>query len=211
MLKFVHFPLFFILSFFVASAANANYSVNQKAYDALGASQAYALGFTGAGVTVAVVDDGARQTHQELKDKFSELQKEEYNVQDITEHGTSVSSLIAGKKDGTGMHGIAYDAKLLVLATELDDDVECSACYQNYLKAWYFLTGNEFDNVKIINNSIGSDKYFHDSFDYLNISLSVVEAVVGKDKLIVASAGNETTCAGMVVSGACRIFDGGIA
>ena len=95
MLKYNLFPLFFALPFSAAFAADTEYSVNQKAYDALGASQAYALGFTGAGVTVAVVDNGTLATHQELKDKFSELQKDEYNhYQDIADQtGASTATI----------------------------------------------------------------------------------------------------------------------
>lgn len=63
MLKYVCFSLFFFLPLSAAFAADTEYAANQKAYDALGAAQAYALGFTGSGVTVAVVDNGTLVTH----------------------------------------------------------------------------------------------------------------------------------------------------
>ncbi len=193
MLKYNLFPLFFALPFSAAFAADTEYSVNQKAYDALGASQAYALGFTGAGVTVAVVDNGTLATHQELKDKFSELQKDEYNhYQDIADHGTPVSSIIAGKKDGTGMHGIAYDSQIVAFAVELDDGVDCPSCYQGYAEAWNILATDEFDSVKIINNSIGSYDHLPDSTPSSD-RRSAAAALVAKDKLIVAGAGNDTS------------------
>lgn len=192
MLKCICFSLFFFLPLSAAFAADAEYAANQKVYDALGAAQAYALGFTGSGVTVAVVDNGTLPTHQELKDQFSELQKDEYNhYQDIADHGTPVSSLIAGKKDGAGMHGIAYDAKLVAFAAELDDGIDCPSCYQSYTEAWNILATDEFDNVKIVNNSLGVHEYAPSYSPSAN-EKNVAKALVAKDKLIVASAGNDT-------------------
>lgn len=192
MLKYVCFSLFFFLPLSAAFAADTEYAANQKAYDALGAAQAYALGFTGSGVTVAVVDNGTLVTHQELKDQFSELQKDEYNhYQDIADHGTPVSSLVAGKKDGTGMHGVAYDAQIVAFAVELDDGVDCPSCYQSYTEAWEILATDEFDNVKIVNNSLGVHEYAPSYSPSAN-EKNAAKALVAKDKLIVASAGNDT-------------------
>lgn len=192
MLKYVCFSLFFFLPLSAAFAADTEYAANQKAYDALGAVQAYALGFTGSGVTVAVVDNGTLVTHQELKDQFSELQKDEYNhYQDIADHGTPVSSLVAGKKDDTGMHGVAYDAQIVAFAVELDDGVDCPSCYQSYTEAWEILATDEFDNVKIVNNSLGVHEYAPSYSPSAN-EKNAAKALVAKDKLIVASAGNDT-------------------
>lgn len=192
MLKYICFSLFFFLPLSAAFAADAEYAVNQKVYDALGAAQAYALGFTGSGVTVAVVDNGTLPTHQELKDQFSELQKDEYNhYQDIADHGTPVSSLIAGKKDGAGMHGVAYESQVVAFAAELDDGINCPSCYQSYTEAWNILATAEFDNVKIVNNSLGVHEYAPSYSPSAN-EKNVAKALVAKDKLIVASAGNDT-------------------
>lgn len=192
MLKCICFSLFFFLPLSAAFAADAEYAANQKVYDALGAAQAYALGFTGSGVTVAVVDNGTLPTHQELKDQFSELQKDEYNhYQDIADHGTPVSSLIAGKKDGAGMHGVAYESQVVAFAAELDDGINCPSCYQSYTEAWNILATAEFDNVKIVNNSLGVHEYAPSYSPSAN-EKNVAKALVAKDKLIVASAGNDT-------------------
>ena len=85
MKNFLSFPFFLILPLSAAAAADAEYAANQQAYDALGAAQAYELGFTGSGVTVAVIDNGTLTTHQELADQFSELQQDAFNIQDITD------------------------------------------------------------------------------------------------------------------------------
>ena len=192
MLRYICFSLFFFLPLSAAFAADAEYAVNQKVYDTIGAAQAYALGFTGAGVTVAVVDNGTLATHQELKDQFSELQKDEFNIQDAADHGTPVSSLIAGKKDGAGMHGVAYESQVVAFAVELNDGADCPLCYQSYTEAWNILATDEFDNVKIVNNSLGSVEFLPSSSPTV-AERNAARALVAKDKLIVASAGNETS------------------
>lgn len=206
MLRYVCFSLFFFLPLSAAFAADAEYAANQKAYDALGAAQAYALGFTGSGVTVAVVDNGTLVTHQELKDQFSELQKDEYNDQTVLEHGTPVASLIAGKKDGTGMHGVAYDAQIVAFAVELNDGVDCPSCYQSHTEAWELLATDEFDAVKIINNSIGDNEHLPSSSPAA-AEISAAKALVAKDKLIVASAGNETSLSPAIAPAGLPYYD----
>lgn len=207
MLRYICFSLFFFLPLSAAFAADAEYSANQKAYDALGAAQAYALGFTGAGVTVAVVDNGTLSTHQELKDQFSELQKDEYNYyQDIADHGTPVSSLIAGKKDDAGMHGVAYESQIVAFAVELNDGVDCPSCYQSYTEAWNILATDEFDNVKIVNNSLGDYEHLP-STSPTAAEISAARALVAKDKLIVASAGNETSLSPVIAPAGLPYYD----
>ncbi len=193
MKNFLSFPFFLILPLSAAAAADAEYAANQQAYDALGAAQAYELGFTGSGVTVAVIDNGTLTTHQELADQFSELQQDAFNIQDITDHGTPVSSLIAGKKDGTGMHGIAYDAQIISFSVELNDGVDCPDCYQSYADVWNLLATDEFDSIKIINNSFGNQDHLLSSSTPTDAEKSAAKALLAKNKLIVASAGNDTS------------------
>ncbi|MFI9047766.1 S8 family peptidase [Streptomyces sp. NPDC053427] len=84
---------------------------------------------TGKGVTVAVIDSGFRETHQDLKGQFlpgPDFGKEaeaagakhlEEGEKDIRDHGTSMASLIAGRGHGPGgsegIKGLAPGAKLL--------------------------------------------------------------------------------------------------
>lgn len=187
---------FFFSSLFLltghALAAGAEYNVNQKPYNAIGAEAAYNLGFTGSGATVAVVDNGTRTTHRELKEQISNLQTDEYNKPEAnTDHGTPVAGIIAGKKDGQGMHGIAYDAKILAFSVNLDDGVDCPTCYQSSVDAWQILADDTFNFVKIVNNSIGSYTYLPNSDPGMSSQVSALSALAAKDKLIVASAGND--------------------
>ena len=186
-----------LLAFFLSLpnlglAADAEYNKNQKPYDAIGASAAYEAGFTGAGVTVAVVDNGVLTTHQEFDGQISPLQKTEYNVPtSIKDHGTPVAGIIAAKKDGVEMHGIAYDSKILSFSAYLIGNEGCIGCYETY-EAWQILATDEFDSVKIVNNSFASLEFLPNSDSYISHKVDVLNALVAKDKLIVAGAGNET-------------------
>jgi subtilisin family serine protease len=90
----------------------------------IGAPSAWEAGYTGAGVTVAVVDTGVDQTHPDLADRetaeanFSEAPD---NV-DHFGHGTHVASIVAGTgaRSGGKYRGVASGASILD-AKVLDD------------------------------------------------------------------------------------------
>ena len=69
---------------------------------------AHAAGLTGAGSVVAIVDNGFRLTHQELAGKTISTT----GTISGANHGTHVAALVAGNKDGVGMHGVAPGADL---------------------------------------------------------------------------------------------------
>ena len=98
---------------YVACAASGTPSSNQsQAYALHNLHEALSSGLRGSNQLVAVVDEGFRITHQELAGK-SVLQSGALPVKD---HGTHVASLIAGRGDGVGMHGVAPEAKLHLTA-----------------------------------------------------------------------------------------------
>ena len=91
----------------------------------IGAPAAWEAGYTGDGITVAVIDTGVDQTHPDLADReiaeqnFSEAPD---NV-DHFGHGTHVASIVAGTgaKSGGKYRGVASDASILD-AKVLDDN-----------------------------------------------------------------------------------------
>ena len=99
--------------------------------ECINAPAAYALGWTGKGVTVGVMDGPVRQDHYDLAgtmERFS-LMDEMEPVQDWdTEmHGTHVAGLLAARRNAVGMHGVAFDAQLWVGEFQLymeDDRVQ---------------------------------------------------------------------------------------
>ena len=89
--------------------------------DQVNASSGYATGGTGAGMTVAVIDTGIDADHPELQAAVAPDSTDLFGrgaLQDGGTHGTAVSGLIAARRNGSGMHGMAFDAELLVVRAD---------------------------------------------------------------------------------------------
>ena len=80
------------------------------------ANYAYARGWTGSGSTVMVMDSGIDTDHPDLVDQIKYTWDAGYDngVEDTNGHGTHVAGIVAAAKNGTGSHGIAYDAQLAI-------------------------------------------------------------------------------------------------
>ena len=127
-----------------------------EALDIINASQAYDLGYTGLGQTVGVLDSPVRVDHPELAGKADTIDVAA-DWEAIT-HGSHVTGIIAAKRDGIGMHGVAFDADIwagAVLDRPNEDDLDLES---------YFASHPE---VRIFNNSWGSST-FVDMYDYEN-------------------------------------------
>jgi len=93
----------------------------------INAATAYARGFTGLGVLVAVYDTGIDRTHPEFTGRISSASENVFSapgvvfdptfVQDVQGHGTHVSGTIGAARDGVGSMGVAYDSTILTLYT----------------------------------------------------------------------------------------------
>ncbi|MEO3780437.1 S8 family serine peptidase [Micromonospora sp. B11E3] len=83
----------------------------------IGAPAAHAAGFTGSGVTVAVLDTGVDGDHPDFAGRLAESRNftEEAEPGDVVGHGTHVASIIAGSGAASGgkYRGVAPDATLL--------------------------------------------------------------------------------------------------
>lgn len=89
-----------------------------KSVPQIGAPDAWAAGYDGTGVKVAVLDTGVDLKHPDLSDRVEESQSfvPDQTVQDGHGHGTHVASTIAGSGAASGgrYKGVAPGAKLLV-------------------------------------------------------------------------------------------------
>jgi subtilisin family serine protease len=95
-----------------------DYSAKQVGVD----PYVWQFGYTGTGITVAVLDSGVDENHPDLKGKvkakrdFTRTGIGDDDVRDTTGHGTHVASIIAGSGAASEgrFKGIAPDARLLI-------------------------------------------------------------------------------------------------
>ncbi|MGW0804914.1 S8 family serine peptidase [Nonomuraea sp. NPDC002799] len=119
----------------------------------VGAPQAWAAGYDGAGVKVAVLDTGVDAAHPDLKDRIAEsvsfVPGEE--VKDVNGHGTHVASTVAGTGAASGgaNKGVAPGADLVV-GKVLGDD--------GYGQDSWIIAGMEWAaaRAKVVSMSLGS-------------------------------------------------------
>lgn len=84
------------------------------------ASSAYARGYTGKGITIAVIDTGSDLDHIDLSPNLStsndfNFVNDSATPEDDNGHGTHVAGIAAAPRNGFGIHGVAYDSKILSL------------------------------------------------------------------------------------------------
>ena len=84
----------------------------QSGLDDIGAAAAYDKGYAGFSVKTGVVDTGVDSTHSQLssvRDGY-DFHGNSGGLSDPDGHGTHVASLMAAKRDGVSMHGVAPHA-----------------------------------------------------------------------------------------------------
>ncbi len=98
-------------------AARAEFNA-QPSLAAINADQAYARGFTGQGVTIAVLDNPLPEDHPEFDNpaqKFTRAYDDRVTIaacESSYGHGARVASVAGADRDGQGIHGVAYDARI---------------------------------------------------------------------------------------------------
>jgi subtilisin family serine protease len=150
----------------------------------IGAPAAWAAGYTGEGVTVAVLDTGVDTAHPDLAGKvaesrnFSEVPEEG----DTVGHGTHVAATIAGSGAASGgrYKGVAPDAEL----------ISGKVCETNFCTDSAMLAGMEWaaaeKGAKVVNFSIGGSD--SPEIDPLEEAINRLTAEHGT--LFVVAAGN---------------------
>lgn len=88
--------------------------------DMINAPEVWAKGYTGKGVTVAVLDDGFDLNHPDLKpnllagkDIIDDDNQPLEGRREPDGHGSHVAGIVAAANNGFGTTGVAYDAKIL--------------------------------------------------------------------------------------------------
>ena len=181
-----------------------NLGGNNWGADLVKAPDAWAKGYTGKGIVVAVVDTGVDRNHDDLKDNIWTNSKEipnngkdddgngyvddvygwnfdgnDNNTLDVAGHGTHVSGTIAGENNDFGVTGIAYDAKIMPVKVLNDSG---SGSYDAIAQGIRYATDN---GANVINLSLGSS--------YPNSALeSALKYASSKGAIVVMAAGNDS-------------------
>ncbi|MFC3394568.1 autotransporter domain-containing protein [Brenneria rubrifaciens] len=169
------------------------YLINGASLDSMQAADAYAQGASGRGVTVGIIDLGADLSGREFLGRADARTRWLSAPVDRIPHGRYVAGVIGAAKDDAGVHGIAYNANLLALGS----DMGVSSLAQAMLEI------AKYPDVKIINNSWGFAIYYDAMNSYSpktkkeidNILVpgftELAEGITSRGKLMVFSAGNE--------------------
>lgn len=100
----------------------AEYGATATAFDRIGVAEAYQARTSGtaggAGIRVAVVDSGVDTGHADLEVAESYI----FNTVPQTPdgHGTHVAGTIGARRDGNGVHGVAYNADIVAMQAARD-------------------------------------------------------------------------------------------
>ena len=160
----------------------------------IGAPTAWQAGFTGKGVTVAVLDSGVDATHPDLAGKVSDARNftEEPDATDDVGHGTHVASTVAGTGAASGgrYRGVAPDATLV-------SGKVCgrSGCWDSEIVAGMQWAAAE-KKATVVNLSLGGT----DTPETDPVEAAVDALTAAHGTLFVVSAGNRGPADGTVAS-----------
>lgn len=163
-----------------------------KGLDFIKAANAYALGYTGKDITFGICDQYVYFPHPEFRTKTNSgtLLTVPGGYDWIgNDHGTHVGGIMVAAKDGSEMHGVAYDANL-VSGTFVAEEtgVNISQTYDAF---------NKNSKIKIINNSWSGDGYIDEIGKAAVLqknessAKALANSIIHYDKVLVFSAGND--------------------
>ncbi|WP_371661093.1 S8 family serine peptidase [Streptomyces sp. NBC_00280] len=160
----------------------------------IGAPEAWAAGYDGAGVKVAVLDTGVDGTHPDLKGRIDAAKNfsDAADTVDRVGHGTHVASTVAGSGAHSGgkYKGVAPGVRL-ISGKVLDDSGDGQESGIIAGAQWAVEQG-----AKVVNLSLGGP----DSPGDDPLEQAVDELSASSDALFVIAAGNEGPAAGTVGS-----------
>ena len=186
---------------------------NQPGLALINAASAYARGATGRGSIIGIMDSGVDITHQELNGSnkvhpgsYLTYQDREPST-DEKRHGTHVAGIALSERDGSGIHGVAFDSQLFFISIKLGTagetyepaTIDTSVDYTGVDDDWSQLEAEFISSrVTVVNGSFGYQGNIND-YTEENIRASFPKTIevfaqsqtLDKDKTIfVWAAGN---------------------
>ena len=164
---------------------------------------AWELGFTGQGVTIAVLDTGVDDGHPSLTDKFIAgadfvgatgrvtTKDGTYNPDDDTGHGTAIAGIAMGTGGNDEIYkGIAPEARLIDVRVSLGRGGNLLSafewCIDNRDTDWNNNGEDDYDGIDIVSISLGGDE----SSDGTEPVCQLLNQMVDMGIVVVAAAGN---------------------
>ncbi|MGB3786540.1 MAG: S8 family serine peptidase [Phormidesmis sp.] len=176
---------------------------NNWGADMVGAPEAWARGYTGDGVVVAVIDTGVDYNHSELSRNIWRNRDEIANngidddgngyiddirgwsfvnrnndPMDLNSHGTHVAGTIASARNNVGVTGVAYDAQIMPIQVL---SASGSGTFEDVALGIRYAADN---GANVINLSLGGDEPGPEL-------LEAVRYASERDVIVVAASGNE--------------------
>ncbi|HEY8592398.1 MAG TPA: S8 family peptidase [Sphingomicrobium sp.] len=141
------------------SAFNTQEYQDSKAAAAASAIVAYDNGATGKGVTAAIIDDSFASTIPAFAGRVHPASVDVVASRSLDgehHHGTPVATILGASRDNSGMHGVAFDATLLMLRTDTPgtctaSSVTCQFNQSDLAKAYDIAVAN---GARVINMSM---------------------------------------------------------
>ncbi|RFM31877.1 S8 family serine peptidase [Chitinophaga silvisoli] len=140
-----------------SAALTDRYSFLQWGLQAVHAPEAWAKGYKGGGVKVAVLDGGFLLNNPEIKPNiilthsFVEGEEVQYHGKEGFSHGSHVAGTIAAIKDSNGVAGVAPEAKLILVKVLSDAG---SGAFSSIIDGIFYATNH---GAKVINMSLGGE------------------------------------------------------
>ena len=166
---------------------------NDLARTTLGVNTVWSSGYTGAGVTVAVLDSGIDNSNGDFpalntsnsKDYSLYPDLDDTIANTVTGHGTHVAGSVLGRGVNSSTYkGVAPGANLVFLKIGIDDSGNASmGAMSNAIR-----DAVDVYNARIISMSYGFWSSYHDGSDEVS---QAVDYAVSKGATVFASAGNE--------------------
>jgi subtilisin family serine protease len=185
-----------------------NEFLNTNSLSLINADKAYARGWTGKGVTVAIADTGYDLNNSDFKGQV--IASKDYtgtSIQDTNGHGTFTLGQILALKNDIGTQGVAYDSKAVVLKVGTGSSISISNAIQGF--SWAADQGatisnlsanSNYDNTFIKNlvklndgiyRSVDTRYDYSKNIFYNGQNPSDWQVVTNKGMIVVNSAGNQ--------------------
>lgn len=146
---------------------------------------------TGAGTVIAVLDTGIDVNHPDLKGAIiggqnftTDYNGDPTNYTDNQYHGTHVAGIIAGRRNSSGVIGVAPDVKLLICKVVAGSGTGSADWLANAVRYCINWRGPNGEKVGIINMSLGTKTY------HVGLHNAIKDAVAS-DIAIICAAGND--------------------